>query len=50
MDPKTGYTNPILLSDPNLVNILEVRRERGVELAQEGDFRWEGLLRWNEGK
>jgi hypothetical protein len=50
VDPKTGYTNPILLSDPNLVNILEVRRERGVELAQEGDFRWEGLLRWKEGK
>lgn len=49
-DPKTGYTNPILLQDPNVVHILEVRRERCIELAQEGDFRWEGLLRWKEGK
>ena len=49
-DPKTGYTNPILLASPNLAQILEIRRERGVELAQEGDFRWEGLLRWKEGK
>lgn len=49
-DPKTGYSNPILLKDPNLAQILEIRRERGVELAQEGDFRWEGLLRWKEGK
>ena len=49
-DPKTGYSNPILLNDPNRAQILEIRRERGVELAQEGDFRWEGLLRWKEGK
>ena len=50
IDPETGYSNPILLKDPNLAQILEIRRERGVELAQEGDFRWEGLLRWKEGK
>ena len=50
IDPKTGYTNPVLLKDPNLAHILEVRRERCVELAQEGDFRWEGLMRWKEGK
>ena len=51
-DPKTGYSNPVLLATPadQLACILEVRRERGVELAQEGDFRWEGLLRWKEGK
>lgn len=48
-DPKTGYTNPVLLNDPNVVHIIEVRRERCIELAQEGDFRWEGLLRWKEG-
>lgn len=48
-DPKTGYSNPVLLNDPNVVHILEVRRERCIELAQEGDFRWEGLLRWKEG-
>ena len=52
IDPKTGYSNPVLLATPadQLAHILEVRRERGVELAQEGDFRWEGLLRWKEGK
>lgn len=49
-DAKTGYTNPVLLGAPNLAQILEVRRERGVELAQEGDFRWEDLMRWKEGK
>ena len=51
-DPKTGYSNPVLLATPEdqLAHILEVRRERGVELAQEGEFRWEGLLRWKEGK
>lgn len=48
-DPKTGYSNPVFLNDPNVVHILEVRRERCIELAQEGDFRWEGLLRWKEG-
>ena len=48
-DPKTGYSNPVLLNDPNVVHIIEVRRERCIELAQEGDFRWEGLLRWKEG-
>ena len=47
---KTGYQNPVLLQDPNLALILEVRRERGVELAQEGNFRWDDLMRWKEGK
>jgi hypothetical protein len=50
VNPKTGYQNPVLLNDPNLALILEVRRERGVELAQEGDFRWDDLMRWKEGK
>ena len=49
-DPKTGYQNPVLLSHPNLALVLEVRRERGVELAQEGNFRWDDLMRWKEGK
>ncbi len=30
--------------------ILEIRRERMVELAQEGEFRWYDLMRWKEGK
>ncbi len=49
-DPATGYLNPVLHSHPNLALVLEVRRERGVELAQEGDFRWDDLMRWKEGK
>lgn len=49
-NPKTGYSNPILLNDPNLAMILEVRRERVVELAQESKYRWNDLRRWKEGK
>lgn len=49
-NPETGYQNPVLLSHPNLALVLEVRRERGVELAQEGNFRWDDLMRWKEGK
>lgn len=40
-----GYRN---VSGPNEGVILEIRRERGVELAQEG-FRWDDLMRWKEG-
>lgn len=49
-NPQYGYTNPILLSDPNKGVILEVRRERMVEMAQEGEDRYLGLMRWAEGK
>ena len=49
-NPETGYLNPVLHSHPNLALVLEVRRERGVELAQEGNFRWDDLMRWKEGK
>ena len=49
--PETGYTNPKLLASSNLAVILEVRRERGVELAQEGtNYRWYDIVRWREGK
>ena len=48
-DPKYGYTNPILLADSDLALILEIRRERAVELFKEG-FRWDDLMRWKEGK
>ena len=49
--PETGYTNPKLLASSNLAVILEVRRERAVELAQEGtNYRWYDIVRWREGK
>ena len=41
-----GYRN---VSGPNQGVILEIRRERGVELADEG-FRLSDLIRWREGK
>ncbi len=41
-----GYSN---VSGNNEGIILEIRRERTVELAQEG-FRWNDLMRWKEGK
>lgn len=44
---KYGFRN-VKGSDRGI--ILEVRRERMVELAQEGDFRWYDLMRWKEGK
>lgn len=43
-----GYQNPVLLADPNEAVILEIRRERAVELAQEG-FRYYDVIRWKEG-
>ena len=42
-----GYSN---VNGANQGVILEIRRERAVELAQEGDFRWFDLMRWKEGK
>lgn len=42
-----GYRN---VSGPGRGVILEIRRERMVELAVEGDFRWYDLMRWKEGK
>lgn len=46
----TGYSNPVLLASDNLGIVLEVRRERLVELSQEGDFRYFDLMRWAEGE
>ena len=43
-----GYRNPTLLADANEAVILEIRRERMVELAQEG-FRYYDIIRWKEG-
>ena len=44
-----GYQSPVLLSDANKGVILEIRRERAVELCQEG-HRYYDLMRWKEGK
>ena len=44
-----GYQSPVLLADANKGIILEIRRERAVELAQEG-YRYYDLMRWKEGK
>ncbi|MDE6072883.1 MAG: RagB/SusD family nutrient uptake outer membrane protein [Muribaculaceae bacterium] len=44
--PETGYYN---VSGANTGIILEVRRERAIELVQEG-FRWNDLMRWKCGK
>ena len=41
-----GYPN---VSGENKGVILEIRRERAVELAQELDFRWYDLMRWKAG-
>lgn len=46
MDPKTGYPQ---VSGTNKGVILEIRRERGVELIMES-FRYYDMMRWKEGK
>jgi hypothetical protein len=45
-NPETGYPN---VSGPNKGVILEIRRERTVELIMEG-FRYYDMMRWKEGK
>jgi SusD family. len=47
--PEFGYTNPALLADAHCAEIVEIRRERSIELALEGR-RWNDLMRWGEGK
>jgi hypothetical protein len=44
-----GYQSPVLLSDPNKGVILEIRRERAIELFQEGLGRYFDLMRWKAG-
>ncbi len=45
-NPQTGYFN---VSGSNTGVILEIRRERAIELMQEGG-RWDDLMRWRCGK
>lgn len=46
LNPEYGYSH---ISGDNAGVIAEIRRERTVELAQEGNRRWDDLLRWREG-
>lgn len=43
-----GYTNLARLNPDNLAQILEVRRERTIELVLEAS-RWDDIVRWKEG-
>lgn len=43
-----GFRNPVLLADAHEAVILEIRRERCVELIGEG-FRYDDIIRWAEG-
>lgn len=43
-----GYQNLAKLNPSNLAQILEVRRERTIEMALEGR-RWDDIVRWKEG-
>ena len=44
-----GYTNLAALNPANLAQILEVRRERTIELVLEAS-RWDDIVRWKEGQ
>lgn len=43
------YMKANFFSGVNAIDIMEIRRERGIELAAEG-FRYADLMRWREGK
>jgi hypothetical protein len=43
------YMKANFFADINAVDIMEIRRERGIELAMEG-FRYDDLKRWKQGK
>lgn len=47
MSPETGFTT--LPTGSNIGVILEIRRERGIEMVQEGR-RWNDIIRWKCGK
>ena len=47
---KYGYLNLAKENPSNLALILEIRRERTIELALEASDRWDDIRRWKEGK
>ncbi len=47
---KYGYTNLAALNPSNLAILLEIRRERTIELVIESSKRWDDIVRWKEGK
>lgn len=51
LSPETGYPQVAVKNsgETRIAMILEIRRERTVELAQEG-FRYYDIMRWKEGK
>ena len=48
-DPYQAALYPNLGNSPNKGVILEIRRERRVELVMENNHRWHDLMRWKEG-
>lgn len=47
---KYGYRHLASLSPSNLAVLLEIRRERTIELCLEDSSRWNDIVRWKEGK
>lgn len=47
---KYGYRNLAALAPSNLAVLLEIRRERTIELCLEDSRRWDDIVRWKEGK
>lgn len=47
---KYGYTHLAALNPSNLAQLLEIRRERTIELCLESSGRWDDIVRWKEGK
>ncbi len=45
-----GYANLASLAPSNLGILLEIRRERTIELCLEDSSRWHDIVRWREGK
>ncbi|MGM9748402.1 MAG: RagB/SusD family nutrient uptake outer membrane protein, partial [Candidatus Cryptobacteroides sp.] len=44
-----GYTHLASVAPSNMAQILEIRRERTIELVLEASKRWEDIIRWKEG-
>ncbi len=49
MSEEYGYPNLAALNPENLAILLEIRRERTIELCLEDSGRWHDIVRWKEG-